>query len=112
MNIQNKYKISSIAITMFFLITVVVPVHNAELYEKPTYETENIGLTERTYTHTVFAEEASATWCQYCPTVVTIMHNIFQAGKDRRASLLNMFCNSVKGLFQCNHINVALRNVI
>jgi hypothetical protein len=71
----------SIAIAMFFLITVVVPVHNAELYEKPTNETENNGLTERTFTHTVFAEEASATWCQYCPTVVTILDNIYQGGQ-------------------------------
>jgi len=32
------------------------------------------------YTHTVLAEEASATWCGYCPEVMTYMHNIYDSG--------------------------------
>jgi len=34
----------------------------------------------RDYTHTVLGEEASATWCQYCPAVVGYMNYIYALG--------------------------------
>jgi PKD repeat protein len=33
----------------------------------------------RDYTHTVLAEEPTATWCGYCPTVATYMDNIWDS---------------------------------
>jgi hypothetical protein len=32
------------------------------------------------YTHTVLAEEASATWCGYCPEVMAYMHQLYDSG--------------------------------
>lgn len=32
-------------------------------------------------THTVFAEECSATWCGYCPTVINFLENIWNGGQ-------------------------------
>ncbi len=33
-----------------------------------------------TFTHTVFAEEATATWCPYCPDMATKLNNIYESG--------------------------------
>jgi hypothetical protein len=33
------------------------------------------------YTHTVLAEEASATWCGYCPEVMAYMHQLYDSGQ-------------------------------
>jgi hypothetical protein len=32
-----------------------------------------------TFTHTVFAEEATATWCQYCPDMATKLNNVYES---------------------------------
>lgn len=33
------------------------------------------------FTHTVFAEEATATWCPHCPPVATALHTVYESGK-------------------------------
>jgi PKD repeat protein len=33
-----------------------------------------------TFTHTVFAEEATATWCPYCPDMATKLNNVYESG--------------------------------
>ena len=73
-NVYGKLMIFGIAIA--FILTAVIPAINAseKMYTeiKPDFE-----VTDKDYTHTVLGEEASATWCSYCPTVVTIMDNIY-----------------------------------
>jgi thiol-disulfide isomerase/thioredoxin len=32
------------------------------------------------FTHTVFAEEATATWCPYCPAMAEALNNVYQSG--------------------------------
>ncbi len=32
------------------------------------------------YTHTVFVEDGSTTWCPYCPSINTILYNLYQSG--------------------------------
>lgn len=32
------------------------------------------------FTHTVFVEEATATWCPYCPAMATALYNIYNSG--------------------------------
>jgi len=77
-NVYGKLMIFGIAIA--FILTAVIPTINAseKIYAeiKPDFE-----VTDKDYTHTVFAEEASATTCGYCPTVVTIMDNIYMSGQ-------------------------------
>jgi hypothetical protein len=59
---------------------MVIPIHNAE-HENPIKLYENTGLNTLRGTHTVFAEEATATWCPNCPPVVAIMNNIYTSGQ-------------------------------
>jgi len=33
------------------------------------------------YTHTVFLEEATATWCPYCPAMANAIHSIYESGE-------------------------------
>ena len=32
------------------------------------------------FTHTVFAEEGTGTWCKACPTMAEMLHNIYESG--------------------------------
>jgi len=32
------------------------------------------------FTHTIFAEEATATWCPYCPAMAEALNNVYQSG--------------------------------
>lgn len=43
-----------------------------------TAEKDDLGRSN--YTHTVLGEEASATWCGYCPAVVGYMSSVFYSG--------------------------------
>jgi hypothetical protein len=39
-----------------------------------SYNTVNVN-----FTHTVFVEEGTATWCQYCPAMATALHGIYES---------------------------------
>ena len=61
------------------VLSVIVPIINAGNYYSSN-EIDSNEMTEMLATHTVLAEEASATWCGYCPTVMQIMENIYNSG--------------------------------
>ncbi len=67
---------SLILILMIGSTTQALSTNNfTELSEQP--------LTEQTrvdFTHTVFAEETTATWCPNCPMAAEALYNIFQSG--------------------------------
>jgi len=42
--------------------------------------TEKIQTTSKEFSHTVFVEECTATWCPNCPTAAEALYNIYQSG--------------------------------
>ena len=61
-------------LTLTLIITSALPLLNG-LAEK-TVETE----TSSQFTHTVFAEECTATWCPNCPNAAEALYNIYESG--------------------------------
>jgi PKD repeat protein len=62
--------------TILGIITLMILVSFSGL---TTGKEENIPNDSKDYTHTVLAEEPTATWCGYCPTVATYMDNIWDS---------------------------------
>jgi PKD repeat protein len=69
MNIDYKIKLSVIVIAVLMTLISFSGVTIAD------EETQG----DREYTHTVLAEEPTATWCGYCPTVAQYMDNIWES---------------------------------
>jgi len=65
--------------TMYSIILVTMLMLTASLSGLTMAETKGISTDSKEYTHTVLAEEPTATWCGYCPTVATYMDNIWES---------------------------------
>ena len=62
-------------IILFILTTLIIPAINAF----PTTISENkIQSTNIDFTHTVFAEYATTTWCPNCPTAAEALNDIYE----------------------------------
>jgi len=72
-------KVVIFGIMALLIITAFVPLIDAGNYR--INSGENISLNQLSFTHTVLGEEATATWCGYCPTVMQIMDNIYNSGQ-------------------------------
>ena len=73
-------KILIFGIIVSFIFSALIPIINAGYYYSFNETDSNEEMTETLATHTVLAEEVSATWCGYCPTVMQIMENIYSSG--------------------------------
>ena len=58
-----------------------------------TIDFENAGGGSRDYTHTVLAEQATATWCPHCPAVSGYMETLYESG-DYDFYYVSMVCDS------------------
>jgi thiol-disulfide isomerase/thioredoxin len=58
----------------FVMMLLIVSTVNAMAYSGKTQ------TTPKDFTHTVFAEESTATWCPNCPYAAEALHNIYQSG--------------------------------
>ena len=58
----------------FAVMLLIVSTVNAMAYSDKTQ------TTPKDFTHTVFAEECTATWCPNCPYAAEALHNIYQSG--------------------------------
>jgi len=66
---MKKYVITGLIITL--LITSTVQAISFSINYNPA---------SVEFTHTVFAEECTATWCPNCPMAADALHNIFESG--------------------------------
>lgn len=57
------------------------PISGIEIYKKPIYEEKNETQEEEKNEtkHTVFVEEATATWCINCPNVAKAIHELYES---------------------------------
>jgi thiol-disulfide isomerase/thioredoxin len=63
----------------FILTLLIVSTVQALPYTENKTKTNNESVTA-SFTHTVFAEECTATWCPNCPMAAEALHNIYQSG--------------------------------
>ena len=68
--------IIAICIAGLFVISAFGAV--AQKSDVQNQENNNVG--DRVFTHTVFAEDATATWCQYCHYAHQALKNIYTSG--------------------------------
>ena len=74
---MKKHIILGIILTLMVIPTVAaIPNSN---YEK-IIKTKDFEPQSANFTHTVFAEECTATWCPNCPTGAEAIHNIYNSG--------------------------------
>ena len=65
--------------TTYSIILVTMLMLTASLSGLAIADTKGTSTSSKEYTHTVLAEEGTATWCGYCPTVVAILDNIWES---------------------------------
>ena len=58
----------------FVMMLLIVSSANAIAYD------EKIQTSSKAFTHTVFVEECTATWCPNCPFAAEALYNIYQSG--------------------------------
>lgn len=74
---MKKYIILGLVL-MLMLVTSVNALPNSNY--KQLLETKNPEQKISTFTHTVFAEECTATWCPNCPIAAEALYNIYKSG--------------------------------
>jgi hypothetical protein len=67
-------------ITIIFFITMLFPAFEASFIESNVLH-ENT-LENSAFTHTVFAEESTTTWCGYCPGASAQLYQVYNLGYD------------------------------
>ncbi|MGF3554679.1 MAG: hypothetical protein ACQXXF_05340 [Thermoplasmatota archaeon] len=66
---MKKYIIAGLIVTL--LVATTVQAITFTINQKPT---------SADFTHTVFAEESTASWCPNCPYAAEALHNIYESG--------------------------------
>jgi hypothetical protein len=69
---RNKLVLS---ITIMFFLTLLIPAQN-------TYLAADTNMGNSRDSHTVLAEESTATWCQYCPSASYYLYQCYLMGLD------------------------------
>ena len=74
---MKKYILIGVIFTLMIASTV-----NAQpnTDDKTLFETKNLEQKASAFTHTVFAEECTATWCPNCPMAAEALYNIYESG--------------------------------
>lgn len=75
---MKKYILIGIILTLLIISTVNAQPNfdSSKLNEK-----ENFGQIPADFTHTVLAEECTATWCPNCPTASEALYNVYHSGE-------------------------------
>jgi PKD repeat protein len=97
---MEKYKkIIVVGITLFFVITTLFPAFEAQFNENNNPQENNIS--NSLLTHTVLAEQVTATWCPYCPSAAYYLNQVYTMGYDFHYVALvcdmNTYANSRRG---------------
>ena len=77
---KNYKKKIVFGITLLFVITMLFPAFEAQIV-KSMVASENI-MSNNLYTHTVLAEQCTATWCVYCPSASYYLNQVYNMGYD------------------------------
>ena len=64
-------------ILMLVIVSTVVAIPSSD--SKMLTETKGYVQNTVEFTHTVFAEECTATWCSNCPTASEALYNVYQS---------------------------------
>ena len=104
---ENAKKFFSGAVTILFLLSIGAGITSSTVLDQQKMnQGNNPSEPLPTYTHTVLAEEATATWCVWCPYVMNVLHNEEQSGlyDFKYVSLvqdMNTYANA-----RCNELGV------
>ena len=74
---MKKYMLVGLILTLLIISTV-----NAQPninYSKP-FEKRKLGQNPAIFTHTILAEECTATWCPNCPIAAEALYNVYSSG--------------------------------
>lgn len=74
---MKKYIILGL-ILMLTIVSTVNALPNSS--SKQLLEINNYGQKSSSFTHSVFAEECTATWCPNCPIAAEALYNIYESG--------------------------------
>jgi PKD repeat protein len=75
---KNKRNKIIISVSIMFFLTLLIPAQNTFLAD----DTNNLGMGNFLDTHTVLAEEATGTWCPYCPSASYWLYQTYLMGLD------------------------------
>ena len=75
---MKKYFLLGLVIMLMIFTNVSAQQNTNNELEKNTVDIEQ---KTADFTHTVFAEECTATWCPMCPTVAEALYNIYDGGE-------------------------------
>ncbi len=86
-------------ITILFFITMLIPAFEAQFNENNNPQENNVS--NSLLTHTVLAEQVTATWCPYCPSAAYYLNQVYNMGYDFHYVALvcdmNTYANSRRG---------------
>ena len=77
---KNYKKKIVIGITLLFIITMLFPAFDAQFVESTVLPVNN--MSNNLSTHSVLAEESTATWCGYCPGASAQLYQVYNMGYD------------------------------
>jgi PKD repeat protein/glutaredoxin len=77
---KNYKKNIVVGITLFFIITTLFPAFEAQ-FNNQNITPEN-NMNNSLLTHTVLAEQVTATWCPYCPSAAYYLNQVYNQGYD------------------------------
>jgi len=77
--LYKKFQYSMVfCLSVIICMILVSSSFNAQIQMINDHENADATLEDLDFTHTVFAEECSATWCGWCPFVIDWLHNIWE----------------------------------